>query len=475
MKAIGAGLCIAASVPPWGFWPLAFVGIALLASSLKVDSATTRFKRGALFAASWFFPAMLWMFDMAPPGYFLAVGLMSAMFGIAAALATPERQFFILPGLVAGAELLRWSWPFGGVPLANLALSQVESPLVYVARLFGPLGIVVAVCFIGVALLGLRDNHKRSVMTLIAVAVLSLLGYLHSPGEVTNQATIALVQGGGEQNTRASAGGAEEVLQRHVDATKSITEQVDLILWPENVVNPRTDAQETQYFSQVSKVAAELQAPISAGWFLSLSDTETVNYQSIITPSGEETARYDKVRTVPFGEFVPFRSLIEIFSSEVPTRDVRPGVGPATLKTPIGLVGSQISWEGYFDNRARSAINEGAQLLTNPTNGSSYWLTQVQTQQVAANQVSAVAYNKYVLQAAPTGLTAVISPDGEVLQRTDVSEQKVLIATVELLDGKTIASRLEFWPGLLYALIAAGLGLTAIRANRKNEDLDHGA
>ena len=112
-------------------------------------------------------------------------------------------------------------------------------------------------------------------------------------------------------------------------------------------------------------------------------------------------------------------------------------------------------------------MSEGAQLLTNPTNGSSYWLTQVQTQQVASNQLRAMENDRWVLQVAPTGLSAVISPDGTVQQRTGVSERRTLQATVEMRSGRTLASVVGPWPVVGYGVASAALGFALVIRNRR--------
>ena len=108
----------------------------------------------------------------------------------------------------------------------------------------------------------------------------------------------------------------------------------------------------------------------------------------------------------------------------------------------------------FFPDRARDAIGNGGQVLLNPTNGSSFTGTQVQGQQVASSQLRALETGRFVLQAAPTGFSAVVSPDGEVLQRTGVSEQRVLQDTVELRTGDTWAVSGGDWPTVTLSVLA---------------------
>ena len=462
-------MAIAASVPPWGWWPLAFVGIALLDRLIADQPWPVRLRRTWLAAAAWLYPAMLWMYDLTP-AYFGAAGFFAAFFAIAAAVTPGGRhRRLVLPGAIAIAELARWSWPFGGVPLAHLAMSQVETPLIGLARLGGPLLVVVAVVVVGQALSSLVARRYRPAAVGIAVVVaLSAAALAHPRSTVVDEIDVALVQGGGPQQTRASSDQQPTVLGRHVEASRLIEDPVDLVIWPENVVNPGRYLTEDDARRLVNRVAAEHQASVLAGWFLPISDEHTVNYQSTITPDGDEIDRYDKVRLVPFGEYVPGRSFIEGFSDALPRRDVLPGEAEPVLDTPVGPVGVSISWEGFFETRSRDAVREGAQLLTNPTNGSSFWLTQVQTQQVASNQLRAVENDRWVLQVAPTGLSAVIDPDGNVLQRTGISERAVLHATVEMREGRTLASRVGFWPVLLYGIGAILFAAAVDRLRRES-------
>ena len=126
-------------------------------------------------------------------------------------------------------------------------------------------------------------------------------------------------------------------------------------------------------------------------------------------------------------------------------------------RVDVGPLGISISWEIFFDHRARDAIGNGGEVLVNPTNGSSYWLTIVQSQQIASSRLRALETDRWVLQAAPTGFSAIVSPDADVLERTGVSEQRVLYGTIDRRTGRTPAVALGGWPMFFFAIMTLGL------------------
>ena len=151
VTAVLAGLLLAASVPPWGWWPTAFVGIALLDRLLEGQPARRRFWRTTGVAAAWLFPGTVWMWDLTPPGWLIANALHSAYFGLGASLLPAGRGRRIgLVGVVILGEFARWSWPFGGVPLATLPMGQAAGPLAPVVRVGGPLLLAALVVVVGV-------------------------------------------------------------------------------------------------------------------------------------------------------------------------------------------------------------------------------------------------------------------------------------------------------------------------------------
>lgn len=471
--ALAAGLLVAASVPPWGWWPAAFVGLALLDRLVADQSITSRFRYGCLVGAAWAFPSTVWMLDLTPPGWIIAASLHAFWVGLAAAAVPPNRwRRAGLIGTITLAEVVRWSAPFGGVPLATIAIGQAAGPLSPVVRVAGPLLLVALTVAIGVGLSALFDarhavNSSAVTATLVSIALgtAGLLAAIAPSGQVTGYLDIAAVQGGGPQRTRATPTGAARVFANQLEANQLVKTPVDVVLWPENVVNPISQPEDgwrhadRLYADDAAEAlkaeAKRLDAVLIPGWFHQdyTNPEANLNYQTAIEPDGRVVDRYDKVRTVPFGEFVPLRGLLEKVAADMlPKRDLRPGTGPAVLETSTGVLGVTISWEVFFDHRSRDAVANGGEVILNPTNGASYWLTQVQTQQVASSQLRALETGRWLVQAAPTGFSAVIDPKGRVILRTSISEQAVLQHRIERRTGQTWATRAGTWPMMLVAL-----------------------
>lgn len=471
-----AGGLIAFSMPPWGWWPLAFVGIAILDRLLAGQPVRERFTRATIVGVWWLYPATFWMWDLTVPGYLIQGIMFSLLYGAAAAAvpATTGRRV-ALPAALVLAALVRWNWPFGGVPLASLAISQADAPLAQTARVFGSLTVVALVGVGGVVLSAASQRQWRAVAVGAGVIVAAALLTAVAPhGRPIDTIDIAIVQGGGPQNTRAANTSARAVFERHLAATEDVVGPVDFVLWPENVVHTRGPLQDSAVYDEIVEMARQVEAPIIAGIIETYRDEGFfLNAAVTINPDGTTSSRYDKLRRVPFGEYVPFRGLIEAVAPDfLPTNDARPGAGPAIIETGVGRAAISISWEVFHDDRTYSGMKNGGLIQLNPTNGSSFWLTIVQTQQIASSQLRAIESGRWVLQAAPTGFSAIIEPDGTIVERTGISEARVLQGEVELREGNTWATRFTWYP--MFAIALAGYGVAwglARRCDRADETL----
>ena len=334
------------------------------------------------------------------------------MLGAGIAAAPPGRgRWLALAGTWTLAELLRWTWPFGGVPLANLAIGQVAGPLAPVLRVGGSLLLVLVAVLAGQAVAAATRRAWRwagGIALGVVVLVVTVGGRpvgprgRHAPRSRSCRAA-------GQQGTRKTDDSVIEVFERHLEATELVEPPVDLVVWPEDVIDTDGAFVDDPWAEVVGELARELDAPIIVGTVEGAGPDAFRNSAVLVDASGEVIDRYDKVHRVPFGEFVPFRSLLEkVAGDALPDRDALIGELPAHLDVPdpVGRVSTPISWEIFFPDRTREGVEDGARLVLNPTNGASFTGTIVQTQQVASSQMRAIESGRWVGQVAPTGFTA---------------------------------------------------------------------
>jgi len=478
--AIGGGVAVALSLPPFGWWPLAVAGLAVLASLLHRRRLTDRAVLAGAFGLGQYVIGLWWVIEFNAGG-FVALLLLGMLFTAAAGVAvTSRRRIGILIGLPAalmGSDWVRGHYPFGGLPLGGIPLGQAAGPLAPVARLGGPLLVtgVTAAAGAGLALVAaLVVARPRATvrevgvgaMALVAVVLLVVAGRLGPDGSGPGphqKITVAAVQGGGPRGLHAADVDPNVAFERQLAASAGLHGPLDLVVWPEDVITVNQPIGQTPQASTVGQLAVRLHATVVAGVVENVGATKFHNAAVAWSPLGVIVARYDKVHRVPFGEYIPGRSFFEhVANLDLVPRDAIAGHGPGLLDTPAGPLGVVISYEVFFEDRARAAINAGGQVLLVPTNASSYRTSQVPTQEVAAAQLRAWETGRDVIQAAPTGYSALIDHDGRVLARSTLGRQQVIAGTVTLRSGRTIFMRFGDVPYVFLAIIgllaSSGLG-----------------
>ena len=182
-------------------------------------------------------------------------------------------------------------------------------------------------------------------------------------------------------------------------------------------------------------------------------------------PTGAIVGSVTKVHRVPFGEYVPARSIVSHLAdlSAVP-RDATVGTRPEILVTPAGRLGVLISFETFFASLGTDLVRHGAELLVVPTNTTSYPGGQMPAQELAAARLEAVEHGRDLAQASPTGFSALVRSDGTVLAQSSLSRQIAVTGSLERRTGRTVLDAVGGWPILLLA--AACLLAGQLRARR---------
>ena len=496
--AVLAGLLIAGALPPWGWWPLALAGIGLWGWLLVDLKWKSRLGVGALVGLAHFVVALAWVPEFTVPGYPVLVLLETGFWVLASLVARGRWAPVGLAAALTLAEAARYNSPFEGLPLAGVDLGQVGGPFLNAARLAGGYAVTLSAGLLGAGLaLAARRQAgvggvprsaaaasgrpaARGMVAFVPVTLavaLPLVGWLSPDGDSTGEPLrVAVVQGGGPVGFRGVNTDFGEVLDRHLDATSKIRPPVDLVLWPENAVTPEgpppaasqidgsiektigsdpaTTPPSQPEIDAVMAAAFRLDAVLVAGLVLDVAPDEFSNEAAAFGRGCCDVVR--KAIRVPFGEYIPFRSFFDRFAdlSAIPS-EARPGSGPGVLDTAEGKFAVSISYEVLFPQRSREAVNLGGQVVLVPTNAASFKRTQVPGQELAAARLRAVETGRWVLQAAPTGYSAVVDHRGRVRQRTGISEQRVLQDVVPRRHGSTPFLVAGPWPtlGLALALV----------------------
>jgi apolipoprotein N-acyltransferase len=470
-----AGVLLALSLPPWGWWPLGLVGAALLYWRLAGLSLRARLWSGWLAGLGCFAIGLFWARAFNWYGAVVLI-VVEALFFAAAAAATPPRRGRALAfvGACTLAETVRLTWPFGGLPLGGVFLGQARGPLVELARLGGPLLITagvwaggVAVATLSTALWGRRSRTGGPALLgpLVlggGIATLALIGTLASDGgSPVRTVRVALVQGGGQRGLSQTEVAPSSVLGAQLAATFAVARArpaPELVLWPEDVLALDRPLPGSPQAALLSRLARQLHTTLLVGVTEPAAGIAFRNEVVAWGPRGHIVGVFEKVHRVPFGEYVPFRSFVSHIAnlSGVPL-DAIPGQGTGLMRTPAGPLGLLVSFEIFYAGRSHESVRAGAQLLAVPTNTSSYSTSQVPAQEMAAAIVQSVETGRDLVQAAPTGFSAVVTQRGVVLQRSALGRSQVLFASVALRRGFT---PYDHW-GDLPVVILAALALLA--------------
>ncbi|HYN17950.1 MAG TPA: apolipoprotein N-acyltransferase, partial [Actinomycetes bacterium] len=239
----------------------------------------------------------------------------------------------------------------------------------------------------------------------------------------------------------------ERVFANHVRRTETLAltpgDPPDLVVWGEGAADADPLANPDR-LAAVGRAAAAARAPILLGATTRLDDTHRATEGLLFTPEGQLADRYQKRRLVPFGEFVPLGSLLGRLvpaTREGVPFDKLPGERLEPLLIDGVRVGTLICWESAYPGDARQLTRDGAQLLLIMTNNASFGTGAGPRQHLAAGQLRAVEEGRTIVQAAVTGISAVIEPSGATRQETGLYQETVVRAQVLPRDGKTLYVR----------------------------------
>jgi apolipoprotein N-acyltransferase len=467
-----SGALLAAAFPALDLGPLALVALVPLLLATETVRPRTAAALGYLAGLTFFGLHLLWIaqfLSWTGAVAWLAWGALSAVEAafVAAffALVPATRplgawRLLVLPACWAVLELVRAHHPLGGFPWGLLATSQHDAGwLLPLARVVGGFGLAAVIVAVNLAVAlwlravwtAARDGPgARRVAALVGLPLLvaGLLGARlaapAAPAPSGPPLEVAVVQAGLRGGHGLAQGQTtEQVFANHVRHTEALAGAPggppDLVVWGEGAADadPLTNPDR---LAAVTRAAQAAGAPVLLGATTRLDATHRATEGLLFTPQGGLADRYQKRRLVPFGEYVPFGGvlgrLVPATREGVPYDKV-PGHRLEPLLIDGVPVGPLICWESAYPGDARRLTRDGARLLLVMTNNASFGTGAGPRQHLAAGQLRAVESGRTIVQAAVTGISAVIEPSGATRDETGLYQDTVIRVRAEQRGGAT--------------------------------------
>ncbi|MCZ4278273.1 MULTISPECIES: apolipoprotein N-acyltransferase [Nocardiaceae] len=458
--AASSGLLLYATFPPVDLWVLAPVAIAVLLLAVRGRTALAGAGYGFVAGSAFFVPLLPWVGEYVGSTPWLALAAVQALF-VAGFGAVADRMSRLPCGPVwvacawVAMEAARSRIPFGGFPWGRIAFGQSDGPFLPLAALIGAPGLSFVVVLIGAAVasaivsgrlrrIGVAASYLGAAA---ALGALTVAAPLFAPPQ-QDTVTVALVQGnvprlGLDFNAQRRA-----VLDNHVARTIDLAADIesgrvrtpDLVIWPENSsdIDPLRNPDAA---ARIDAAARAVGVPILVGAVLRRDDDTTTNTSIVWDPVTGPGQTHDKRQLVPFGEYLPLRTIVTALSPyAAQAGNFVPGEGNGVVDLAGVPVAVATCYEVAFDSLLTDSVRAGAELIAVPTNNATFGRTNMTYQQLAMSRVRAVEHGRSVVVSATSGVSAVIDARGTVTNRTDLFTPAAVVAEIPLSTGLTPAT-----------------------------------
>ncbi|HJS26579.1 MAG TPA: apolipoprotein N-acyltransferase, partial [Actinomycetota bacterium] len=481
--AAASGALLSLSLPPASFWPLVFVAPVPFLWLLRGSRPGRAALCGLVFGFVYFGALLYWIALFGELAWLSLVAMSAgymALFGaLAPALWRPEHPILGTIGLAALWTVIEWvrgAFPLGGFAWGQLGSTQVDAPALPLASVAGVWGLSFVVLLTsGLLLLAIeRWGSGRQGRALglagAALALVMLPAAVPLPEPEGPRIHVAAIQV--DVSSVEHLVGAEEdaaVARLNAERHRGLGEDPpELVVWGEGALDPGVTGDPT-LMAEVSDVIRRVGTPTIAGAVVDDPDGRQYTSTLAFDGSGAIVDRYDKLKLVPFGEYVPFRDSLDWISA---TRQIEvdrsPGAEVSLISLPgLPAIGTPICYENSFPAIDREMVRQGAGFLVLTINNASYDRTAASEQHLQMSRLRAVENGRWVVHAAVSGISAFIDPEGRVVASAGLFEPATLRRAVVSSSQTTPYTRFGDW--VPWASIVTVLGVLAIPRGRRRQ------
>lgn len=376
----------------------------------------------------------------------LIEGLFFGLTGAATAVAAKRAPAALVP-LACAAAFVTFEWlrsiGFMGMPFMQLGYSQAGTPLRVFAAYVGTYGVTFVVVTIGAYLADAiaRRTWRSIVPAYAAIAIALFAAWAFWPARHAPLPTVrvAAIQGNIEQAIKWVPGSVRLGIDRYLAQTKSVAAfRPQLVVWPETVI-PEVLNHDPATMARFGSLSRAMRTTLVVG-AQELRGGRLYNALYVFGPAGGLRGTYEKRQLVPFAESFPARAALSwlpyvaelggVFSSG--TVDGVYGAGPLRF-APL------ICWESAFADLAHAQVRDGAQLLVISTDDAWFGDTAGPYMHAQIAQLRAIENGMWVVRAAATGVTGIISPTGDYVQSAPFERRANVVGMVGAPAGSPFA------------------------------------
>jgi apolipoprotein N-acyltransferase len=473
IAAVTSGILLILSFPSFDYYPLAWIAIVPLLVTLLGKNTGASFILGMITGFVYFLGTVYFvshsMHFYGNLSVFVSViilillciylsvyiGLFSAFFNyISETSRVPA--LFVAPVLWVSLEYLR-TYALTGFPWALIGYSQYKFiSLIQISDMTGVYGVSFLVAalngaFFDVAVswpkrTGQMPLFGRWPMT-VGIGVLALLllaSVIYGMGKLKNEFNTAqfvkasVVQGNIAQGIKWDSRFRSEVIETYKRLTLTASSaDPDIIIWPESAM-PFTFGNNKALTGEI----IEFQKSIGVHLLFGSNTVKSVNRMSnsavLLSPEGNVMSVYDKIHLVPYGEYVPLRSVLPFVNKlTAGIGDFIPGKEPSVMETPFAKIGNLICFEIIFPGLVRKFADRGANMLITITNDAWFGRTSAPYQHFSMAVFRAVENRVPIARAANTGISGFIDSKGRIINQSDIFNETVLTEKLSLGNKKS--------------------------------------
>lgn len=381
-------------------------------------------------------------------------------------LRKPAYALFFIPPLWVALEYLR-ATILTGFPWELLGYSQFRwSAIIQLSDIAGVFGvsyiILVANITITIGLLYLLQKkwcghtvHRNTMRCgggLLVIVITVSVGYgfwrIHTiTGQMNQQKSpvVALIQGNVDQSIKWNPAFQLLTTNKYKQLSLSaIPAQPDLIVWPETATPFYLGYDERLTQIVINGVKENGTSFLIGSPSFKQESDKPVFYNSayLVSPEGDIIDKYDKTHLVPFGEYVPMKKWLPFIKKMVAqVGDFKSGPKGDTLSWGDRKLGVLICYESIFPSLSRALVKNKADILVNITNDAWFGRTSATYQHFSMAVFRSVENRRSLVRAANTGISGYVDPVGRIGQTSPVLSEKVLTASVPMVNFESFYTR----------------------------------